>query len=441
MPAIRIHERFSFILCWFVLVLAVLLGISCSIAAFFGSAFFASSVVVLSITGILVGLLVSFGLARLAAIRIATAHPNRFAIPVSVGTVVLAILLSVFTIFNPLEPLTDEMEQSQTMPLQANYWDLPTGSHIAYLKIPAKDVSSTIPIIVIHGGPGYFIVTQKPTTDIFSKFAQYGYDVYCYDQIGSGLSARLDDISEYTLSRHVSDLKAIRQKIGAEKVILTGESFGTRLIANYLAKYPGHAYKCILISPGRLNPEEWEDIDVGNIADRLPEEQQHNSIFKPRFIAAIILSVINPKAAYNFIPQSEINPFFASIVYLSKEGAVCGPNNIPKGISWNGFGFWANIITLNHSKANAQKLAETLKTNQTPLLILRGTCDYLIGDVAYQYKSIFPNSVMLSVEDARHIIYWDKPDLFLEAVRAFLLDEPLPLLPYADKPPLKKDGF
>ncbi|MGE5139683.1 MAG: alpha/beta fold hydrolase, partial [Rudaea sp.] len=51
------------------------------------------------------------------------------------------------------------------------------------------------------------------------------------------------------------------------------------------------------------------------------------------------------------------------------------------------------------------------------------------------YRKTFPISTLLYFPGAGHIIYYDKPDLYLAALRAFLLDQPLPLAPYTDSAP------
>jgi proline iminopeptidase len=68
-------------------------------------------------------------------------------------------------------------------------------------------------------------------------------------------------------------------------------------------------------------------------------------------------------------------------------------------------------------------------------LIFRGECDYAKWDVTYQYKRVIPNSVLLFVEDAGHMILLERPDLFVDAVRAYLSNEPLPLQPYTKSTP------
>jgi pimeloyl-ACP methyl ester carboxylesterase len=40
--------------------------------------------------------------------------------------------------------------------------------------------------------------------------------------------------------------------------------------------------------------------------------------------------------------------------------------------------------------------------------------------VAEQYREAFLNSALVDVAGAGHMIYWDRPAAFLDAVRAFL---------------------
>ncbi|MBK6345567.1 MAG: alpha/beta fold hydrolase [Bacteroidales bacterium] len=55
---------------------------------------------------------------------------------------------------------------------------------------------------------------------LLAPLAVNGFDVYLYDQIGCGSSARLENIEEYSVERHRRDLEEIVKTIGAEKVIL-----------------------------------------------------------------------------------------------------------------------------------------------------------------------------------------------------------------------------
>src|SRR5260370_17716343 len=102
---------------------------------------------------------------------------------------------------------------------------------------------------MVGGGPGEEDVADTSQTQFFGQLAREGYDVYFYDQIGSGLSARLADPGQYTLARQVADLEAIRARIGAQQVILMGASWGGTLVATYMATYPHNVAQAVLPAP------------------------------------------------------------------------------------------------------------------------------------------------------------------------------------------------
>ena len=85
-------------------------------------------------------------------------------------------------------------------------------------------------LVLVHGGPGAYQVAHfTEHRDWYDRLASLGLDVYLYDQVGSGLSPRLADPRRYTVARHVADLEAIRVAIGAERMILLGDSWGATL--------------------------------------------------------------------------------------------------------------------------------------------------------------------------------------------------------------------
>jgi proline iminopeptidase len=132
------------------------------------------------------------------------------------------------------------------------YWQLPTGSLIAYSEYDPPQGMAVKPeaIVYLHGGPG---VRQGPfDQDIYGTFAASGFRAFLYDQAGSGLSGFLPHLRDYTVARSVADLEAIRQKIGVEKMILIGHSWGSTLAASYMAKFPTHVAKVVFHSPGEI---------------------------------------------------------------------------------------------------------------------------------------------------------------------------------------------
>ena len=132
------------------------------------------------------------------------------------------------------------------------HWDLPTGSKIAYTLVPASGLRKPYPIIFLQGGPGGFITDR--TIKTLSPLSEEGYDIYFYDQVGSGQSDRLEDITEYSADRHQRDLKEIIRRIGAEKVILIGQSWGAILATLLMSDHPELVHTAIFTGPGPIQP-------------------------------------------------------------------------------------------------------------------------------------------------------------------------------------------
>lgn len=418
------------------MILSILIGWVGAIMVFFSAALILNNIKVLLAAAFCAGFLIITGGAWIAAKRMKRAKPGRTAF--SIGAITMLVLAFAFamTVLRPL-PSSTAARQKPTVPTGVRYWNLSTGSHIAYLKIPAQPKTMATPIIMVGGGPGEEDVADRSKTKYFGQLAQLGYDVYFYDQIGSGLSARLKDPGQYTLARHVADLEAIRVKIGAKKVILMGASWGGTLVANYMAAYPQYVAKAIFTSPAPIDYAEWPDF--GSIISRLQgsSRQQANRILKnPRFLFWYVLGRINPKAAHNLISDAEVDAFFNTFLQLVQPGTVCDPAHAFKGTPL-GNGFYDNIFTTAsassmHAGVNPRKL---LASNHTPSLIMTGACNYIKWAPTWQYKATLPDSTLLYFPHAGHEIYRDQPDLYMASIRAFLLGTPLPLQPWTTPQP------
>ena len=417
------------------LLLAVFMGIVGAVVSFLIGAVFLSYIPLLSFIAILVCFLISFGISWIAVVKILRSSRTRLAHVMGLITTVGVILISSLTIFKPLVPSSEVIEP--TIPEAVDYWDLETGSRIAYLKIPAENKTKETPVIFLHGGPGGTVVSFKPITEVISALSQNGYDVYFYDQIGGGLSGRLKNIREYRLSRQVADLDRIRNKINAEKIILIGESFGGALAAHYAAAHPETVKRMVLISPAELLSQEWDEDTRGNIKDRATQKtrkKSKNLLGSLRVLFAFVLLEFNPDAAYNFLSEDKADTLITKYLSLLLGGMACDPKAIPENHNLL-IGFWASLVP-DELPEPANKAVKTKLGSMTlPVLILRGECDYVKWEVTHEYKSLLKNATLLFLEGAGHMPFLEKPGLVLESIRSFLLDEKLPLPPYTGNLP------
>lgn len=318
-------------------------------------------------------------------------------------------------------------------PSTVEFWELPTGSRIAYTKVPAGGTPRPTPIIFLHGGPG---TPGDHTVDqVENGLAKEGFDVYLYDQVGGGWSSRLSDVTQYTVERQLSDLEAIRAKIGAEKIILIGQSWGGTLAARYLAEHPDNVAKVVFSSPGALWEKAFAEGEEGEIWDRLTAQQQAklDALETPRLLLWDILLQNNPALAHGMVSDAEIDSTFDELLSIAGSAASCKTGQTlapPKNQS----GYYVNQFT-SADAANVSDPRPALRKLNTPALILRAECDYKNWPVTYDYKKTLPNSTLLYVPGAGHSIRDDAPQVYLSAVRAFLLGAELPLPAYTAATP------
>jgi len=395
----------------------LVIGWIAGIAAALTAAFFTSIPMLFLSTGAL-----AYGIFCYVGILIIRRHnkrTKRWAIAIG------AILFGV-TAFAILKPPDDP--QNEPEPIEGlQYWALPTGSKIAYSFIEGKGPRQSYPVLFLHGGPG----TPDMAGDLryFGKLSEDGYDVYVYDQLGSGRSSRLQDPRGYVLSRDAADLEAIRRQIGAEKMILVGHSYGCNIAAQYMASYGQHVAKAVLVSPGPINPSDRSDAQLTGRLDASRLRDLYALLLQPRTLFAYALLQIDPRASYAFAGDKEMDARF-DLVYAATEPALHA-----KGKRYAhpiyGLGFYAHQTPQSRTASMKPDLRPLLANVQAPILVLKAAEDYLSWSSAIDYRKALKESRLIYIEEAGHNAYQDQPDLVKETIRAFLAERELPLPPDA----------
>lgn len=417
---------------WLVVVLTVPIGLIAATAAMLATAGVSGSRVLAAIVALVAAVVCTGGLSWVVAARATGRLPLRRGVP-SVVTgltlVVLGILLWVI-VFAPAPKYVAEPCGGYS------YWNLPTGSRIAYTFSPGQGTRRPTPVILVHGGPGA-PYTEEHDSTVTATLTRAGFDVYHYDQVGAGCSGRLQDINQYTVARHVADLEAIRAAIGAKQVDLVGVSWGGQLIANYLAAHPDRVGRATVASPGPI----WEPAypDNANLTAGGARDQSTVLARHPRFtVANLLLSAAGPQSTYTLFPDGQVDTEYQAFVGGLDLRAGC-QNPHPPGLRPTGngearYGFWVNAMTTR----SAQRVADprpALRKVSTPVLVMRGQCDQLAWNVTREYRDVLPNALLITIPEAGHEIPTDQPTLYDTSVRDFLLNEPLPRPSYAAETP------
>lgn len=332
----------------------------------------------------------------------------------------LLVCVLIFKIFVPRYYPIPPLKQREN----TQFWDLATGSKIGYNLLIAKRNKKPLPIIYLHGGPGGRINDKH--IQILSNFTDDGYDVYLYDQIGSGESSRLSNISDYTADRHIKDLHEIIKKIGAQKVILIGQSWGGILATFFAGAFPNEVEKIVLTNPGPLFPylkvlNEIKPPDSLQLKSPIFSNAQGNDRVKNLRTAAMKFFAIH--FGIKIADDKEADEFSTYTAYEINKSTVFDTSKIvkitdvPSISSLNGY--YAGIMTVQNLIEGEDRRSK-LKGLDIPILVLKSQYDNQIWGGTHEYLELFKNHKLQIIPNAGHFIENEQPELYLKYIRPFL---------------------
>ena len=339
----------------------------------------------------------------------------------------LAGAASVAVVIGSLLPLRPTVAPIRPRP-ETRYWEMARGHRIAYERLPAASAPGAAPgapIVFLHGGPGGYVHSSIVRT--LAPLARRGHDLYFYDQVGSGLSDRLPRPRDYSFLGHVADLDEIvtrRIAPAGGRVILIGHSYGGFVAAGYLALHPDRVERLVLSSPAEIQPARFDDSGrwvneskypvPPNLRFVAPLEVPLDGLrFWPlRALAAIALGTVNVKLMDDAEADGVLNRLAAGFT----RGMVCDPRNVQP--EEGGAGFYAHGWSGWYGDLEDPR--PLLAQRHQPVLVLQGACDMLPYAGTYEYVDLLPRARYRFVDGAGHILWWDRPDEFVQAIDEFL---------------------
>jgi proline iminopeptidase len=301
---------------------------------------------------------------------------------------------------------------------ETHFWELSTGSRIAYTLIPTKGEKSPFPIIFLQGGPGGFYSDE--TINRFKPLAEMGFDVYLYDQVGGGYSERLENIEEYTAERHKKDLEEIVKKIGAGKVIFIAQSWGAILATLYIADNPNRVEKVVFTGPGPIQPTN-NGLSTLKPPDSLHLREPVYSNAKANKSTKNLRSEFVMRWAMLFgnklASDVEVDDFQTLLNGKLNKSTVCDTSL--SVTAEGGGGYYSQIMSIK-SLANVKDPRPALKASSIPILVMKGQCDNQKWGFTNEYLQVFKNHQLVIIPNAGHSISVEQPSLYLETIADFL---------------------
>lgn len=104
-------------------------------------------------------------------------------------------------------------------------------------------------LLLLHGGPA---VRCDHLQHTHARYADRGYKVVTFDQLGAGRSDRPDDPSLWNIERYCREVEAVRTALSLDRVQIYGHSWGAMLAIEFTLSHPERV-KSLVIAHGIAN--------------------------------------------------------------------------------------------------------------------------------------------------------------------------------------------
>ena len=282
-----------------------------------------------------------------------------------------------------------------------------------WYQVTGSSQSDGIPVILLHGGPGYPSFSMEP----MEVLAKSNRAVVRYDQIGCGKSSLKGiphDSSMFAVELFVRELETLIAELDLGEYVLLGHSWGGMLAIEFALTQPAGLRGLILYST-LASIVEFR-VATEKLVTTLPEEIQAtirrsritNDTESPEFKAA--------EHEYNRRFVCRLDPL-PDCVQLS-EAALASDNEVYKVMAGGSeFDSGGAMTPLKHWDVRPR-----LKEISAPTLCISGEFDEATPEVMGTVANGISGAEWFLVPGASHSSHLEAPDLFYPVVEDFLND-------------------
>ncbi len=280
-----------------------------------------------------------------------------------------------------------------------------------WVKISGAE-NKTVPIMVIHGGPGGHNYVFEHTV---GARLELDFTVIYYEQRGSGRSASPKDDNDFHFETLLSDLEDLCNILKIDKIIPLGYSFGGEFALRFASKYPHLVDRVIAEAPSNISDIDYTAkiqlqgfIEVANKEEVIKLKSVDTRIINGKELMSYIWDNTSLETQSRFLFHNEEN---ARRMYKFWEEA------------WNvlkltNTGKMADVIFKEQNLENTLVVSKNIKCNT---LIIIGKNDRNCGvELARAYKDLIPKAKLVIVPNAAHFVDFEQEEIFLKEVKNFL---------------------
>lgn len=259
-------------------------------------------------------------------------------------------------------------------------------------------------LLCLNGGPG---LPCDYLREAHSCFADEGFRVVAFDQLGTGASSRPTDPSLWTIDRYVEEVETVRNSLDLGKVHLLGHSWGGWLAIEYALRHQEQLESLILVSTVADIPHlttELERLRGALGAETITMMQRHEAegtFDHPEYMAAVTL--------LNYRHVCRLQKWPAPVT-RSLDDWNMGPYNAIQGP--NEFLYIGNLKDWNR--------IPDLHQIRVPVSIICGEHDELTPACSMRIRHATPQAQLNIIPNASHMSFYENPDDYYPALLNFL---------------------
>ncbi|KWT76810.1 proline iminopeptidase-family hydrolase [Candidatus Magnetominusculus xianensis] len=290
------------------------------------------------------------------------------------------------------------------MKTEEGYLDIDGGK--IWYKIYGAD-NRAIPLIVVHGGPGFSHDYLEPLNGLADERP-----VIFYDQTDCGNSSKSNDPSRWCVEYFGRELAQVCTALGLKQCHALGHSFAAAIVVSCLLEAKCDAIKTMILAGPMLNGAIMND-DIACAIDLMPEE--HRTVL--RFARS------NDTSKFTQDQLDKAQTTFLRQVYCRVD---TWPECLYRSIGKQNTAFFNHMIgqSLFNFTGNLRDfdITDKLGDIKVPVLLTWGAheCVNPDFDKAAFHNNKIPGARTIILNEASHMHHLEQTEAYLEAVRGFL---------------------
>lgn len=267
------------------------------------------------------------------------------------------------------------------------------------------------PLFIISGGPGSAHIGMRKFDSLYQSSTLVYFDGY-----GRGKSDTAPKVTDYSLSRDIADLEALRKAMGFKQINVLGHSYGTLVAQGYAIQYPENVKHLILSAPFH-SYDMWQANDDNSnheIKTSYPEVWDTLMILRRQgFVSSDpIHQEVYGRVPYGFLYAYNPGNF-------TGRGSVPYPNRFNTALYYQMVGADGDFSV--SSDIGNFDFRKDLKNLKMPILILAGRYDRVaVPCMMVQYKEFCPQAQFVMFEKSGHNSFVEEPAETFSLIRDFL---------------------